>query len=81
MPLAVAAILCVLLFVMLLTGTVAGPWFIIAIPVILVVGTVLMVRSAAEGAGGGATGAPEPTGMPRSSGGGAETANERVGQA
>jgi hypothetical protein len=73
------------LFVLLLTGTVAGPWFVIGIPVILVGAIVLMLRSAHEETGGGATGAPEPTGVPRSSasrnGDRGGTANERVGQA
>ena len=83
MPFAVAAVLAILLFVLLLTGMVAGPWFIIGIPVILIVGGLLMMRSAAEerGRGSGTTRTPEPTGMPRSSSSGAETANERVGQA
>jgi hypothetical protein len=73
------------LFVLLLTGTVAGPWFVIGIPVIVVGAIALMLRSAHEETGGGATRSPEPTGVPRSSasstGAPGATANERVGQA
>ena len=73
------------LFVLLLTGTVAGPWFVIGIPVVLVGAFLLMLRSAHKETGGGATRTPEPTGTPRSSasrnGASGGTANERVGQA
>lgn len=69
----------VLLLVLLLTGTVAGAWFVIGIPVILVGGLFFILRSAREETAG-VTDRPEPTGRPRG-GTGDGTANERVGQA
>ncbi len=61
---------------------ISGIWW--AVP-ILVIGVLLYaMRERKEGASvstsTGSSSNPEPTGMPRSNAGGAETANERVGQ-
>jgi hypothetical protein len=56
-----------------------GLWW--AIPLVLVALVVYGLREARETPGlQRSKGGPEPTGTPRSASGGAETANERVGQ-
>ena len=84
MPIILLILAAGVLILLALTGTVAGPWYIIGLPIIFIAGLFLMLRGAADESGGGAGSTPEPTGMPRSSaatnGSAAETANERVGQ-
>ena len=71
-----------LIFVLGLTVLSGGAWTIFAIPLALVVAGVFLVRALGSGRGTSPVVSmpPEPTGVPRSGHGGAETANERVGQ-
>ena len=61
---------------------ISGIWW--AVPILIVAVVLYAMRERADGGSSPASGLgssnPEPTGMPRSNSGGAETANERVGQ-
>jgi hypothetical protein len=71
-----------LVFVLVLTVVSGGAWTIFAIPLALVVAAVFVARALRSGRGTTPVVSmpPEPTGVPRSGHGGAETANQRVGQ-
>ena len=59
---------------------ISGLWW--AVPILIVALVFYAIRERNDMATSGPAGeTPEPTGMPRSNSGGAETANERVGRA
>lgn len=79
-------ILLLLGALLLVVGLFAMGGFVLAVPFALVGGLAFVLYSITKGKEGPAaqaplaSGAPEPTGVPRAASGGAETANERVGQ-